>query len=388
MKVLIVGSADTIFITNYVKSLKKVMDIEVHVYSPHPRTGNYDSYPYDYVHFEDEIKFKSKLLNKVQFLLTPFIFKKRLSRFLKKQKTVYDIIHFHRIFPGWVVPPNSYKKYCKKMLMTYWGGELDVEHILFSKRIYRYLLKKMFKKTDMVLNSFSDKRYFQWFPFIRNKSQYAVFGSSIVNEINDYKGTREDAKKELGIHKDTITVLLGYSGKRMHNQGKIFKRVVEDSNYQANKEKFHFIVSMTRGGSEEFATELENGFKEAGASYTIIKGGYSSDRDVAILRLATDFVFQLSDFDAVSASIRECICAGSIVITGNWLQYDMLKNTGFKYPEVTDIDEGVKLFYHLQNNYPTCLEEYEINKRLGENEYSWGNCIKPWAEAYKKVVLQ
>ena len=114
-KLLIVASADTIFITNYVRALKLEMDVEVHVYSPFPPMGNYTSYPYDYVYFEDNIVFRSRLLNKVSFLLTPFVFRKRLSSFLKQHNCHYDYIHFHRILPSWVLRIDEYKRYAEKV---------------------------------------------------------------------------------------------------------------------------------------------------------------------------------------------------------------------------------------------------------------------------------
>ena len=112
MRILLVGAADTIFITNYVKSLKNHIDAEVHVYSPFKRLCNYENYPYDYVYFEDDIVFNSKLMKKIGFLFWPFIQRKRFSTFLKNHNTQFDIIHFHRIIPAWTLRIREYKKYC------------------------------------------------------------------------------------------------------------------------------------------------------------------------------------------------------------------------------------------------------------------------------------
>lgn len=383
-KLLIVASADTIFITNYVRALKLEMDVEVHVYSPFPPVGNYTSYPYDYVYFEDNIVFRSRLLNKVSFLLTPFVFRKRLSSFLKQHNCCYDYIHFHRILPSWVLRIDEYKRYAEKVILTFWGGEIDVEHILFSKTLYMKKLDKLVKSSDAVANPFSDKRYFDYFPILRQKGFEAVYGSSIIDCINKLQILPEDAKSRLSIASESITVMIGYSGKRIHNHIPIIESIFANPNYCKIKDRLHLIISMTRGGSEDYIREIISILNEGEVKYTIISGGYSSDEDVAILRRATDFVFQLSDFDGVSSSIKECLCAGSIVITGNWLPYNMLKSQGFVYPEVSGIDEGIEVFYELLNRYPSCKDDYSCNRLLGNDKFSWNACIKDWVDLYMR----
>lgn len=53
MKILLVGDANSIFFVEYVKALKKMMDITVYVYSPEPNRKLYSEYPYDEVYFDD-----------------------------------------------------------------------------------------------------------------------------------------------------------------------------------------------------------------------------------------------------------------------------------------------------------------------------------------------
>ena len=53
MRRLLVGDANSIFFVHYANALKKAMDVEIHVYSPFPTKGDYESYPYDYVYFDD-----------------------------------------------------------------------------------------------------------------------------------------------------------------------------------------------------------------------------------------------------------------------------------------------------------------------------------------------
>lgn len=383
MRILLVGAADTIFITNYVKSLKNHMDVEVHVYSPFTRLGNYENYPYDYVHFEDDIVFKSKLMKKIGFLFWPFIQRKRFSTFLKIHNTQFDIIHFHRIIPAWTLRPREYKKYCKKLMLTFWGGELDVENLLTSRKLYKCRLKRLIELSDKVINTFSDSRYFKLFPDIKAKAIFGQYGSSIIDEMQNVDPA--NAKEMLGIPNGSVTILLGYSGKRIHNHFEILRRIISDVKFEQFKDLMFFILPMTRGGSEQYAKEIQLECERAGVKYLLIKDNYFSDRQVAELRMATDFVFQLSDFDGLSSSIKECLCAGSIVIMGGWLPYSPLRDIGFMYPEVQDVDEGVSVFYQLLESYPLSKQTYALNKETGKDQYSWDKCIIDWVSAYNQI---
>ena len=49
MNLLLVGDANSIFFVEYVRALKKIMDIKVSVYSPESNRNLYTEYPYDEV---------------------------------------------------------------------------------------------------------------------------------------------------------------------------------------------------------------------------------------------------------------------------------------------------------------------------------------------------
>lgn len=388
MKILLVGSADTIFFTNYVTHIKKHIDVEVHVYSPYPTTNNYDNYPYDYVYFEKSIKYRSKVIQLFVNLFSFLIYKIKFLKFLKTHKNEnYDIIHFHRIIPPWVVPPFSYKKYCKNTVGTFWGGEIEVEKIMFSHKIYLFFLRKFAKKCNYFINTFAKKSYTDNLPGIKEKAFNGSFGSSIIDEMKNLNYSREEAKKELGIPYNKISVLLGYSGKFLHRHCEIIDGIVSSPNFNMNRERIHVIVSMTRAYDEAYCNKIENKLQNAKIGYTILKGKYSTDKDVAILRHSTDIVFQLSDYDGLSASIKECVCAGSILISGKWLNYNTLKKEGFHFYEVNCFDDGIALFYNILNNFEIYSAKCHENRKIAINKYSWSSCIKPWAEAYKEISL-
>lgn len=143
MKILLVGDANSIFFVEYVKALKKMMDITVCVYSPEPNRKLYSEYPYDEVYFDD-YKQSKWMNNKVyRVFIAPFILWNHFLRFLKKSQTRYDAIHLHWLLPSWTIHPKDFHKYTNNLLTTFWGGELESMQLLHSHRLYLNRLNKL-----------------------------------------------------------------------------------------------------------------------------------------------------------------------------------------------------------------------------------------------------
>lgn len=73
MKLLLVGDANSIFFVEYVKALKKIMNIKVCVFSPEPDKKLYSEYPYDEVYFDDYSQNKITKVRILGGLLIPFL---------------------------------------------------------------------------------------------------------------------------------------------------------------------------------------------------------------------------------------------------------------------------------------------------------------------------
>lgn len=175
--------------------------------------------------------------------------------------------------------------------------------------------------------------------------------------------------------------MIGYSGKSIHQHIPIIKTF---SSVGMKKEFIHFLVPMTRGASSKYVQSVENMLQQSGYTYTLIKNCYLTDMDVARLRNATDITLQLSLFDGFSRSIIECLCARSILIYGNWLNYsDRLKEEGFSGITVQSIEEGVEKVYDIVDD----LENYQKmggeNSQNGKNKNLWSECIMDWVTIYK-----
>ena len=387
MRILLVGDANSIFFVHYVKALKKQMDVEVDVYSPIPDKHNYSELPYDRVFFDD---YELKKCSNIRFLSTfynPYVLRSHFGKFLKHNGIKYDIMHFHWIVPEWVICPKAFRKYADKICVTLWGGEFVKLKLLKSHELYLRKLKNLLKNTDALIGGNRSDAFYQRYPFAKDIVRYGLFGSSIIDILNEMPASKEECKKIFGADSEKITVMPGYSGKALHNQDKILKEIINHADFEQVRDKIHFLFPMTRGSDERFLKHLEEILNENHCHYTMIKGTYMSDEAVAQLRKATDVMFQLSDFDGLSSSIKESLCAGSVLISGNWFKaYGKLKDWGFKYLEVESLKEGIEKFYEVVGNLGYYKDLTKENTSVGVSQFSWNECIKDWVAIYKDLT--
>lgn len=391
MKLLIISDADSIFMVEYAKALKKCIDVEITLYQAFPDRGWYEKLPYDNVYFDD---ITNKWYSNIKYLsfnfITPIIYRKRLKKWLKENDIHYDIIHIHRALPSWILGKDFYHNYCKKLFLTFWGGEFNGINgfkLFGSNKLYIRKTRKFLQSVDTVIGGMTDKRYLENFPIISTKREYGIFGSSIIEKLSEISQYDKcDIKRSLGIPEDKISVMAGYSGKAIHNHIRIIEGIEKAKDFCKIKNKIHFIAHMSRGGDRYYNSLVEKKLQESGCSYTMITS-YCSDVEVARIRYSTDIIFQLTDFDGLSSSIKEYLCAGAIMISGDWFPgYHTLIEDGFFYEEVSSIEQGIEKFYDVINKVPTYKEKIKNNMQVAFNKYSWSNTIENWAEAYKKAL--
>ena len=377
---LIVGSANDIFIYNYAKWLKASMDVSIDVFELSPS----DQQRYSNEFYDNVISAKGCGIPKIRVFIDAFLKSWQLTRFIRGKE--YDIIHCH-----WITPPivitKELKEHCSKLVVSFWGGEFESQKILYSRKLYRLFLNRLTKQVDCVINESDSKQYIlNNIPLYKGSYKTAVLGSAPLEFLYGIikNETRIESKEQLGFPKDKISVLIGYSGKTIHRHQQIIDALKQRP---ALKQIIHLIAPMTRGANDNYIELVENELSKSGYSFSLIKGKFLSDEEIGRLRNATDIVLQLSDFDAFSRSIIECLCAKSIMIYGDWLGYEKyLKPSGFNAISVVSISEGIKVLSSIVNDLDAYKEMVESNFERGKRQYIWPECIKDWVNAYNDLI--
>lgn len=377
---LIVGSSNDVFISNMAKWLKhSIAGLTIDVFEFYPSDQQLvNTEFYDSVETVRPITKIWKLWNLIQ----PFYQAKLLDNFLTKRH--YDIIQCH-----WIVPPvvlaTRLKDHCDRLYATFWGGEYHHMHILYSNRLYKYYLKKYLASLDCIINSpVFYKRLLNIFPDLKCNFHEGHLGSEPLGILCELMKTetKKDSKIKMGIPTDKISILVGYSGKKLHQHLDIIQSLNHCSSLHSG---IHFLLPMTRGASADYINEVETALSKTPYTFTLIKDCFMSDQEIARLRNATDIVLQLSTTDGFSRSIVECLCAGSILIYGGWLKYEQyMKNEGYKGIAVESIADACKTLTGIVGNLSKYEELYGQNSQMGIKKNLWQECIKDWVSIYNR----
>lgn len=381
MKILLIAnSADDVFITAKTKWLKKVIPnciIDIFEFFPSDKQ--------DHNIYADEIGSYNAQKGWFQKgMFKPFGMSLQLKNFLKGK--YYDIIQCH-----WITRPviliGNYHQYCSKLFATFWGGERSHLKLFHTKTCYNYFLDRFLRQVDYIINSSTyNKNLIADYPYMAGKCLVGALGSEPLEALYKLmeKESKAESKAHFGISPDKTVVLIGYSGKTLHQHLPIIQAL---SNTPELKNKIHLLAPMTRGGSEQYNQKVEQALKNSGYTYTQLTGGFLDNEEVARLRNCTDIVLQLSQFDGFSRSIVECFCAKAVVLYGEWMNYlPHLQENGFKAHPVQSIEEAVERLIYIVDNLTSYKEECEQNSVNGKKNNLWSECICGWKDAYESAL--
>jgi len=389
MNILLVGQADSIFFEHYIKAIKaKRPDITIDVFSIDSINGKYDLSPCDLVYVN---KWETSFLKKIKGLrviFKPFYTWFSLYLFLKKNHIEYDIIHFKWLIPGVILFPRKTKAFCKKIVATFWGGELESQKILYSSKLYKFLLKQFICNVDAVADNLDEiKEYTNNLRKDTSIYQYAQYGSSIIQEIKNLSinESKNISKIKMGLPENKITIAIGYSGKSLHQHIKIINTLFSNTNFSSKKDNYVFILQMNYGSSDYYINKVETLLKNYNVKYFLLTTKMS-EIDIARLRNATDIMIQLSKTDGLSSSIVESIGANNILIVGKWLPYGIFNEKGLYYYKLEKIDDSLpNLIVKITENIDNELKKCQANKNKWKFD-TWDEVIDDWINIYDNVL--
>lgn len=319
---------------------------------------------------------------------SPLYIRYHLKKFLKGKR--YNVIQCHWITSPMVVS-SFMKDHCDKLFITFWGGEIsnsnsDFCRIFHSKKLYLFFLTKLLKKSDGIIVGRSDwKTYLDYFPFMEGKLYAATLGSTPLEELYRLMEleSKTESKIKLGIDDTKLTIIIGYSGKQLHQHIPVVRELSKSDRL---KNIIHIIAPMTRDANIQYIENVRSELEKSGYSYTLLSGVFLSDLEIARLRNATDITLQLSEFDGYSRSIIECLCAMSLVIYGRWLDNykEKLDGDGFYALPVSSIKEAVSILDSVVNDFESIRVNLRDNYNNGKGKYLWSVCIKDWVAIYTK----
>lgn len=377
---LVVTSANDVFIYNFAKWIKESLDCTLDAFELYPSsTANQKNSRglFDTIESANWNSWWGK--NKgTRFAFSPLMIARQLDGYVSDKQ--YDVIQVHGM---WFYVPfaKELKSHTKKLYISFWGAEYNDGKAWLSHSLFARKAKRFVGKSDGIIGTIARLKMMSTiYPGVNlyEAKLGAASMDMILSLTNNH--TKEESKQYWRIPEEKVTILIGYSGKRLHNHLDIIK---EFNRCPELSSKIHLLAPMTRGADPLYINEVESALESSIFTYTLLKDRFLTDEEVAQLRYATDMVFQFAVDDAYSRSIIECMCAGAVLIYGDWINYkQLLADDNFEAIAVSNIEQGIELLKDYFDNNNKYKDIGIHNIQTGGKKFLWSECIKDWVDIY------
>ena len=194
--------------------------------------------------------------------------------------------------------------------------------------------------------------------------------------------TKMECKNKLGWKTDKLAIAIGYNASPKQQHISILDQF-SDETMKEFVDKIQLIFPITYGGNKEYKQQLLSKIKQLPFAYYIYDA-FLNDEQIAYLRKASDIMLQLQSTDQCSGSMLEHLYTNNVVITGNWLPYDSLKDNKLWFIEVSTIEELKGVIIDVIENYKDYSMKTLYNTNVVMNLFSWDKNIEDWYELYMK----
>ncbi|MFC2156947.1 glycosyltransferase [Acidobacteriota bacterium] len=373
MKILFIGSLNSSFVTNLALELSK-KNIFPQIFDP------------DTLKLVDTAADKEETIFRVpkkieRNRLFSYVYKSRLIlKFLRTNQGRFDICHVHYILSKFIFMTTRMKRFARKLVVSIYGSDFYRRNTFFKKRQGNLL-----KAADaiIVLHEGTKNDIEAYYGSdLREKIEILRFGLRPLEYID--KLSDEDiqkSKEALNIPSSSIVVTCGYAAFPEQQQLKIIE-IVENMIDDIPFSTF-FLFPLTYG-EESFKGQVIDRLKRSKLSYSIFQDRMS-EIDVARLRRVTDILLNVQDTDQLSGSMLEHIYAGSLVITGKWLPYEILSERGMVFSSIDtfeDLPLGLKNGFSALTDFQKNISK---NKSVVSDLSRWDKNIVHWVGFYDEI---
>lgn len=359
--IVVIGDCNSIFVKNYITLVEKEFS-KVIVLSENPIKEVYkEFYSRERVVTEPYYTKASLWLKAIPFFrakLGAFLWAKRIS----KKYGHIDVVHVHALNRARGTMAAYLRRVTGNIIISVWGSELLGKNNTQLKEMTPYyeIANHITFENKKMINCFKEAYGNKY----DNKISECVITSGILDHIDDMRllYTKEEMSCNMGYPSNNkLNVYVGHNGRdvqRHYEITELLKLLPEDV-----KNKINLVYTMTYGApSKQYIEKLKEKAKEVGCDVTFITG-YKNEDEIAQIRLLCDVLLHAQVKDAASASVRECMYSGAIVVNGDWMPYDNIPNYKNRVIEFSAMDQLIDILSDIVRN------EQKYRKRFENNLY-------------------
>jgi glycosyltransferase involved in cell wall biosynthesis len=368
MKVLLIGMGNRVFMPDLRYQLcKENVEAELLDFLE----GCYIDSRGQKVDFGKKITSKSFIKKNLQLMVN---FRKAMQLINKKS---YDVTNIHFLDVRYYFFKRKLLKIADKMVVSTYGSDFNV-YKRFS------FLQKTFYKESYKITFANELTLFKFDKYYKNeycqKLYICRFGLSLLPQLKQHIDITQSSNSTVQKCLSTkIKITIGYNSNTNNQHLKILSEICKfDKNI---KDKIYLIFPMTYGGFNANIENVRIALNETLIEHIIFEDFLSIDELIS-LRMQSDIMINLPIHDQLSATMCEYLYTKNWVITGKWLPYESIDNTGVKYDRIESIDQ-------LSGRLKDVIENLDDYKNLASqnpdkiwNFSSWEQNIKQWIDVY------
>ncbi len=379
-KVLIIGDANNQILNEYIISIKNITDEFIFsIYNINHVSRLKEEYKKNYnkIFPSYSNRFFTEKIKYIRILFKPLY--QIINFYTISEK--FDIIHIKHIYPFYIFMLPKMKKIGNKIIGTVWSMEYKRGLNFFFGKL---VIQNFYNKLDVItLSNLEIKN--ELVEKYNLKAEIYILKYGLINfeELNKLNINSSNSKKAIGLDPSKITISVGYSGKEIHNHEKVLNSLIPIK--EEIIDKIQIILPMMYGGTPTYQEKIFNKYIKYFPN-TKIFNTFLDKEELYHLRISTDILIQLSDFDHSSASVLESLLCGAIVISGDWLPYKNWAAEGLKFFTIKDFGELKIVLIHCVNEFNRLKADTAINTNVLQ-KFKWSEVITEWVLFYNKILV-
>lgn len=365
-KILFVGNVNSFLIYQLAKQIKNVYpNWRIDILSE--TLFELDDSPFDNIYAVNHNDPKAS-----KKIIKAFFVSNEMRKLLYKMDKDYDFVHILYLSSAYRFIWRELKSLAPNRVITVFGGDFYKSTI-----IMRFLMRKMVNESTIISASNPDTLagFSNYFKVSKYNQKVVRFGLSVLDEIDSLNQKEvEEWKLRHKIQKDRILIACGYNNSPNQNLQELIQVLLQE-----RKLLSRCILCFQFVGKETpYTREIINLLNENKVEFRVFSERFS-DRELAIYRKSMNIMVQVQTTDSFSGAMQEHLYAGSLVITGKWLPYEILDNQGVDYIRVKFIDEVAQV---IGENLERKIN-HEKNRAVIAGFSKWSKTIDSWINLYK-----
>jgi hypothetical protein len=374
MKILFLGNANNPLILNLAAELKRAdTSLVIDIIAVNDTAGEAAKKTFDKIWVTGSPR---GLWNK-KGLKTLWMIR-RFRKVLKSVEEKYDFLHMFFMHVGFSGSVDILQRIAQKKIISVFGSEL-----YRSPDVVIHKLKSLVAIADHVTAANPDTLvdFRKRFQYPQDKTSVCRFGLQPLRYIEKLKDvSKSEHKKASGFDPDSFVITCGYNASPGQQHLSIIAAL---KNLKSQlPENYILLFPMAMGGRAEYIAEIEDAVKAAGFNYRFIRN-FLADEDLAHLRCATDIMIQIQITDQLAGAMQEHLFAGNVVITGSWLPYKVLDDSGIIYWKTESAERLALTLMDVLTQYSEYSNLISGNSSIIGKLSSWPETIKNWSVLYR-----